>query len=89
MGFSKNNICINPKFWEIEYFEMLYRIWKRRAPTNDEAPSKNISEILDTRTISIKEHEMENWQFIKIKKQYNQKPETRNYKPENQKTIQL
>ena len=33
---------------------MLEQIWKRRAPTNDEESFKQILEILDMRSISIK-----------------------------------
>ena len=45
----------NPKCWHVS---------KRRAPTNDEDPRKQISQILDMYFISIKKHEMEIWWYV-------------------------
>ena len=45
-------IFANLTNWEIGNFEFLDQIWKRRAPNNDEDPSKQISEILDMGSIS-------------------------------------
>ena len=39
------------------------QIWKRRAPKNDEDPSKNFLEILNIGPISIKKHE---WIFANM-----------------------
>ena len=39
------NIFINIKMLDICNFELLDQVWKRRAPTNDEDPSKKISKI--------------------------------------------
>ena len=39
------------------------KCWKRRAPKNDEDPSKNFLKILNMRSISIKKHE---WFFTNM-----------------------
>ena len=54
--FSADIIVITLKFWN--------RVGKkRRAPTNDEDPRKQIWEIMNVRSISIKKHEMETWYY--------------------------
>ena len=63
MGTFSKKYFINIEILEIQNFRMLDQIWKRRAPENDEDPRKQIWEILNMRSISIKKHKMETWYY--------------------------
>ena len=55
--FSRNIMCITLKVWASTILFFL-ESW---APPNDEYPSNKILKILEVRSISIEEHEMEIW----------------------------
>ena len=57
----ENHFCYTSQIWEHKKMTISDQTWKRRAQKNDEDPSKNISEILDMRSLSIKKHEMGIW----------------------------
>ena len=52
---------INLEIVEIQKFDSLDTIWKRRAPKHETTPLNEISKILDMRSISIEKHETDIW----------------------------
>ena len=57
----QNNNFVHLKVRKIKKFDALEHIWKGRVPQNDEDPFKQILEILNMGSISIKKHEMDMW----------------------------
>ena len=69
--------CLNNYYFyksqnmEIRHFEMLDRIWKRRAPKKNDDPFNKILKMYDMGPISIKNMK---WKIGKFLKPRNQKP---------------